>query len=456
MQMINRIFNELIFWIAWIVIPIVWEIGQGLLTAVAALMSRNKEIDDNEEKVFFPYVTILIPVYNSAKTLKICLQSIVSQNYPLDKIGVVLIDNGSKDDSFEIFKNFQKEHPHISIWWDSSRQGKSKALNKGIFLSTGKYIINIDSDGWLDKNAIRNVVFRFERDNTIACMTGVVLIDHHLIEQTDSKLLKLIRKCELFEYMESFLVTRKIQSVTNSLYTLSGAFSCFRTSILLKTQMYNNITVGEDTHMTFQIKDILKKKMVLCENAFFYAAPIEDFNKLYTQRQRWQRGEIEVASLFTGSHLGSLRDFFKKPAMRILVTDHTMTFPRFIWYFAMIYLYFINYPLKLIIGANLLLYVLYVFSSLIFFCVGRVFLREQKEMREYICRNFMICFLMPIYRFLVYWIRMAGIINSIGTMSVWKSSSFSEEIHAFKNEMEEQYYSKLRFIKTIERLIHHK
>jgi len=451
-MIIDRVFRELVFWIAWIVIPLIWEIINGLIAAFVALASHIKDKNSNDKEIYLPDVAILVPVYNSEKTLKMCLDSIVNQNYPHDRIHVMLIDNGSRDNSFNVFKEFQKENPQLNAWWFYSEQGKSKALNKGIFSSHGKYIINIDSDGWLDQNAIKNIVCRFEKNKEIACMTGVILINHKLIEQTNNFFLKLVRKCELFEYVESFLIARKAQSVTNSLYTLSGAFSCFRTSVLLKTQMYNSITVGEDTHMTFQIKEALNGKVALCENAFFYTDPIDSLNKLYTQRQRWQRGEIEVASLYTESHLGTLRDFFNKYAMRILITDHTMTFPRLIWYFAMFYLYFINYPLKLIIGANVFVYLLYAFSSFLFFGIAKLFLNGQKDMNRYITKNVYICFLMPLYRFLVYWIRMAGIINSMGTMSKWKATSFSEEVNAVKNEINTQYKSRMRFIKIIERL----
>ncbi len=186
----------------------------------------------------------------------------------------------------------------MKIWWYDTKQGKSKALNHGIYNSTGQYIINIDSDGWLDKNAVKNIVRKFESNNKIISLTGVILIDVDLIEETKNSFLKAIQRCELFEYVESFLIGRNYQSVFNTMYTLAGACSAFRREALIKTNLYHHVTVGEDTHMTFQLRDLIGGHIVLCENAFFYVDPIEGVNRLYSQRQRWQRGQLEVGKLF--------------------------------------------------------------------------------------------------------------------------------------------------------------
>ena len=429
----NRLVQQFIYWGAWLIIPFLWEIGSGLVSAVFVLMKYFRK--DSATLQFFPRVSILIPVYNSKSTLSACLESIFHQAYPKENLEVFLIDNGSKDGSYDIFTKFQMDYPQLKIWWYTSEQGKSKALNKGIFSSTGKYIINIDSDGCLDKNAVKNVVLKFESDEKISCMTGVVLIDIDLIEKTDRYILKNLRRCELLEYTESFLVGRNFQSITGTMYTLAGAFSCFRREALMKTQMYNSETLGEDAHMTFQIKNFVGGKTILCDNAFFYVDPIESLDKLYTQRQRWQRAELEVASLFTKQHLGGIFDFVMKPSMRKLISDHTLTFPRLIWFFAMIYLYFINYPLNLLIGANVLLYGFYIFNSFLFLGVSSLYLKEQSKVRKYILKHWHYCFILPLYRFLVYWIRIAGTINSLTTESKWRTQTLTEEINAVESNI---------------------
>ena len=447
----NRIFQQFIYWGAWLIIPFLWEIGSGILSAILVMMKYFKQ--ETSQLNFYPIVSILVPVHNSKATLEGCLKSIYDQDYPKENIEVFIIDNGSNDNGYNIFEKFQMEYPKIKIWWTYSNQGKSKALNKGIFSSTGKYVINIDSDGSLDKYAVRNIVDKFEKNSKISCMTGVVLIDIDLIEKTKKSLLKSLRICELFEYSESFLVGRNFQSMTGTMYTLSGAFSCFRREAIMKTQLYNSETLGEDTHMTFQIKEFVGGKSIMCENAFFYVDPVESFDKLYTQRQRWQRAELEVASLFTKQHLGGIFDFIVKPSMRKLVSDHTLTFPRLIWFFAMIYLYFINYPLNLLIGANLLLFGAYIFNSFLYLIVSSLYLKNQSKVRKYIIKHWYYCIILPLYRFMVYWIRIAGTINSLQTDSKWKTKTLTEEISEVNSNISANIRLRLPILRILKRLI---
>lgn len=448
----EKILREFIFWGVWLIIPLMLEIFIGIISTVIVLSkSLNKA---SALSGFEPHVTVLVPVYNSEDTLTACLDSIIDQVYPIKCIELFLIDNGSKDKSYEIFVKYQAEHPELKAWWINSSQGKSKALNKGIYASSGKYIINIDSDGYLDKYAIKNMVQKFESNENISSMTGVVLIDPTLVKQTKNKFLKLLRLCEFTEYMDSFLVGRRYQSVRSSMYTLAGAFSAFRKEALIKTALYNFETLGEDTHMTFQIRNFVGGEVVICDEAFFYVEPIDNLDRLYIQRQRWQRGGIEVASLFTEMHIGNLWQYISKFAMRILVLDHTLVFPRLIWFFALIYLYFINYPLKLLLGANLLLYGAYVFNSLIYWIASVLLLKEQQKTRSYAFRHGYICFIMPLYRFVLYWFRVAGIINSITTDSRWRTTTLTEEISTLSSGINRSVKRRFSFIEKLRRFIY--
>jgi poly-beta-1,6-N-acetyl-D-glucosamine synthase len=441
------IWQQLIFWGVWLVIPFIWEIFGGF--AAAGIIAVKALSRQDAELTYYPEVTILIPLCNYQASLEACLRSIAGQDYPVGRMEVFLIDNGTTDGSFDVFEKFQAEHSEMRLWWYNSGQGKSKALNKGIFAGTGKYLVNIDSDGWLDKQAVRNIVTRFEADGRVSSMTGVVLTSPEKIEDTHNPLLKIMKICELLEYNESFLVGRSFQSVFNSLHTMAGAFSCFRREVLMKTQMYNPETVGEDAHMTRQVKDFTGGRVTLCENAFFFTDPVDNLDKLYVQRQRWQRGELEVAGLFARKHLGGIWSFMTKPAMRKLISDHTLAFPRLIWLFAMIYLYFINYPLSLLVGANILLYLAYVLNSFLYLGVSSLYLHRQPEMRRYILHRWYMCFLLPLYRFIIYWMRIAGIINSLAGESRWHAKNFSDEVNVVRQGVRHQINSKLRILEKL-------
>lgn len=449
-----RINREIIFWMAWIIIPLAMEImpaigGFFILVKKRITLRRIKPV------VYLPEITLIIPVYNSADTLEGCLESIRSSNYPVGLLDILLINNQSMDNSFAIFVEYQGQHPDMPMTWMNANQGKAKALNMALFNSHGKYIIHIDSDGKLHKDALRNIATRFEQDEEVDCLTGAILTDMEAIEKTESFLMKIVRRCEFFEYCQSFLAGRNFESEIDSVYTLSGAFSAFRKSAILKSQLYNTATVSEDTQVTFQMRNLQDKGIKLCENAYFFVDPIESYNKLYTQRQRWQRGEIEVSHMFLQRNLSVVKNFFSNFMIRVLMFDHTFAFPRMIWYFALIFLVFLNYPLSLVVGSVIIIYLLYAFSMFLFYLSIVTYLNKVKDIQRYYKRKWYLIFLLPAFNFVIFWIRFAGIINSIKGVGTWKTTTLTEELRKVRNAVRDDFTRPMRIIRAIRRKTNH-
>ncbi len=430
MNIINYFSSSIVFWMAWIIIPVIMEIIPAV--GEACILIKNAFAKKDIPITNYPEITIIIPVYNSAFTLYACIESVYLSTYPNDKITIMLVNNQGNDNSFDIYNKCQDEFKELSLQWMNSKQGKSKALNLALFNSEGKYIINIDSDGILHPAALTNVVTRFERNPDIHCFTGTVLTNPNVIENTKGLIMRMVQRIEFCEYCQAFFAGRNFQSKVDSIYTLSGAFSAFRKSTILKTQLYNTDTICEDTHVTFQIKNILKKKVYLCENALFFVDPIESFNKLYIQRQRWQRGEIEVAHMFMNRNLFNGKGLFFKHSLQLLIYDHTFAFPRMIWYFALICLIFMNYSISLVFGSLLLIFFLYILSAFLFYFDVLLLLKEFNDLRRYYLKKWYAVFMLPIFNFVVFWIRFAGIINSIKSESSWNTKTLSEEWLNFK------------------------
>ncbi len=421
LNILEKMSSQIIFWSAWIIIPLIMEIIPSLLGFLVLLRKRIRYSAD-PELLYYPEISIIIPVYNSANTLEMCINSIVESDYPIDKIGILLVNNGSKDNSFDIYKSYQEQHPEINMKWMNSKQGKSKALNMALFNSKGKYIIHIDSDGILHANALTNLVKRFEAHSSIHCMTGTILTNPDSINNTQKFSKRFMQKIEFYEYAQAFLAGRNFEAEWDNIFTMSGAFSAFRKSTILKTQLYNTETVCEDTHITFQVRKLLKKRIDICENAIFFVEPIESMDTLYVQRQRWQRGELEVAHMFPEK-----RKFSLGFMTRLLLYDHTFAFPRMIWYFALICLTFMNYPFSFIVRSVVLIYALYCISTFLSYLNICSYLKWDKDLRRFYAKKIILIFCLPVFNFIVYWFRMAGIINSIKIQSQWKTKSFQEE-----------------------------
>lgn len=426
MGIIRRILNSFVFWGAWILIPLLMEIIPALGSMVLLIVRRLRRKKPYEKPTIYPEISIIIPVYNSADTLYGCIKSIEDSSYPDDRIRIFLVNNGGQDDSFSVFAECQEKFPELRMQWLNSKQGKSRALNLALYNSEGKYIINLDSDGWLEPNALKNMIEKFEANPDLNCMTGAILTTPDDIKKYKSFWARLLRNLEFMEYAQAFLAGRSYASELNSVYTLSGAFSAFRKSAILKSRMYNTDTICEDTQITFQMRYLYKERVEICENALFFVDPIENVNKLYTQRQRWQRGSLEVAKMFMDDNF-KLSRMFMDVNVKTLLYDHTFAFPRLIWYLALLCLLFMNYSGTVILYSTAMIFALYIMVGYLYFFTVVAFLKCMPEVRDYYKKHWWCIAILPLFNLAVFFIRVAGVINSINTDSAWRTKNLTDE-----------------------------
>ena len=288
-----------------------------------------------------------------------------------------LVNNASSDDSFAAFSRCQAAHPELAMQWLDAAQGKSNALNLALYNSQGKYIVHVDSDGVLEREALANLVRRFEADPSVNVATGAIMVEAYKSGPS-----RLLRRLEFMEYAQAFLAGRNYASEVDRVYTLSGAFTAFRSSAILTSWLYNADTICEDTQITFQMRYNQRQRLHVCEDAIFFVDPIEGVDKLYTQRQRWQRGSLEVAHQFGGERL-SLRHALTDVNVSTLLYDHTFAFPRMIWYVALICLLAVGYSGAVVLGAMAAIYVLYVVCGFLYLLAVASFLRRLPRLRRY-------------------------------------------------------------------------
>ena len=99
-------------------------------------------------------VSVIIPVYNSEKLLNQCIDSICNQT--LKDIEIICIDDGSTDNSPKILKEYEKKDSRI-IALSQKNSGAGVARNKGIDIANGEYIAFVDSDDWIEDNALEKL-----------------------------------------------------------------------------------------------------------------------------------------------------------------------------------------------------------------------------------------------------------------------------------------------------------
>ena len=106
-------------------------------------------------------VSIIIPIYNLEKSINSCIESLMKQNYPFNKLEVIIIDDGSTDESASICQEYAERFPNI-LFLHQENKGVSAARNLGIKHATGKYIFFLDADDRFSENTIKDCVDFFK------------------------------------------------------------------------------------------------------------------------------------------------------------------------------------------------------------------------------------------------------------------------------------------------------
>ena len=108
------------------------------------------------------FISIIIPVYNSEKYISRCLDSILRQSYK--KFEIIIIDDGSTDNSYKIMENYYKKYPEKIRIFTQKNFGVAVTRNKGIKVSTGEYIMFIDNDDFIDFDYLSTFIFEIKKN----------------------------------------------------------------------------------------------------------------------------------------------------------------------------------------------------------------------------------------------------------------------------------------------------
>lgn len=112
-----------------------------------------------------PKISIIIPVYNTAKYLPSCLNSVVNQTY--QNLEIILINDGSTDNSLQIIQKYTKKDSRIKVI-NQKNQGQSAARNAGLKKATGDYISFIDSDDKIKPDFIKKLLAAYNKNTSLS------------------------------------------------------------------------------------------------------------------------------------------------------------------------------------------------------------------------------------------------------------------------------------------------
>lgn len=140
-------------------------IGYPILLLLINKIKKPRQIE--KDYTFEPNVSYLIVAHNEEKCIKQKLENVLSFDYPLNKIQLLVASDFCSDHTDEIVSSFIKEHPDLNILLNKSKEhkGKTNAQNETQKLATGEILVLTDANSIFEKNAIRELVSSFAHED---------------------------------------------------------------------------------------------------------------------------------------------------------------------------------------------------------------------------------------------------------------------------------------------------
>lgn len=449
----GSIWAFILLWGVWLITPVIVDGVDAVQRLLIVSRRRHEPKPEPIDVEHLPSVTVIVPAHNEAAVIDRCLKSIKCQDYPHDRLEVIVIDDGSTDGTAELADSHaNNSHPdtgtvirgqRIAVGPFSGRfvvirnnhGGKSNALNTGIAESTGEILVNVDSDVVLDPHCVRAIAEAFVRDPELGAATGNIEVEWDLVEarNDDGDLIldeegmptpkrlgveeRFLANAQFLEYLSSFRLGRAAQGETNTMYTLAGACSAFRRKDFEKAAFYSNRTVSEDTDMTWALHRA-GVKIGFVPLARVFLEPVINWDELYGQRVRWARGQMEVAAINNDLIVNRTEKHVSRRGLpKMLLMDHTLAFPRLVWTPLVLFFPLLGYSPVLIAIAILAMYVFYVGLEVI--GLFAVFAIAEEDSRHRIEEATWAVLALPIFRFIVFHFRFSGFLVALTEEQKW-------------------------------------
>lgn len=190
-------------------------------------------------------ISIIVPIYNVAQYLEKCIQSVIHQTYK--NLQVILVDDGSSDNSLEICQNYQKQDTRITVI-HKVNAGLVSARKAGMEAVKGDYVGYVDGDDWIEPDMYERLFETMQK-------TGADMIETAYFRETEGVSLKSVNKISPGIYTASDLIPDMLCDNDFNECRLSPYLwsKLFKREILQDIQMNinNQIQLGEDAAVTY-------------------------------------------------------------------------------------------------------------------------------------------------------------------------------------------------------------
>ncbi len=244
-----------------------------MMSWVFLIIKSRKEKNQKTSK--YPKISVLIPAYNEEKNIAKCLKSVISSNYPKNKLEIIVVDDGSKDDTYKIASKFKR----VKVFKIRHR-GKWNAIKFGLKKCHGKFTLILDADTVIDKNAIKMMLKKMKKDVGAATIVPKIANNKNMLTTFQQ-----------IEYMLNSITRKGMNALSLGNMYVWGCGTIYRTKLLKRMRFKKSLT--EDFYLTVEIQK-LGYKVVISEKSFGYTRVPENLRDFVRQRIRWALGPIPV------------------------------------------------------------------------------------------------------------------------------------------------------------------
>jgi len=227
-----------------------------------------------------PKVSMIVPAYNEEKTIAASIKSLKKVDYPKNLLEIVVINDGSNDNTSKILKKCTKEK-YITFLDNKKNKGKAACINEGIKISKGEFVAVMDADSEVSKDIIKKTIPYFE-EKKVGAVTVAVRVKNPK---------NILQKIVEVEYIIGLSIALKLLSFFNSIHVTPGPFSMYRKSIFSKIGMFDIHNITEDLEIAHRIQKN-GYRIECCTATHVNTVTPDTIKSLYIQRKRWYSGAL--------------------------------------------------------------------------------------------------------------------------------------------------------------------
>jgi len=238
-----------------------------------------------------PSLTVVIPAFNEGPMVEKTIDSVVAAHYPRERLEIVAVDDGSRDDTWRFIERAARRHGGLvtPVRFPANR-GKRAALEEGFRRASGEIVVTLDSDSLIERETLLAIAGPF-RDPSVGAVAGKV--------QVYNRREGLIPRMLQVRFTITFDVLRAAQSTYRTVFCCPGALSAYRTSVvrqvldrwMAQTFLGVPCTYGEDRALTNWILEDGYDTLYQ-QTAVVHTLMPRTYGKLCRMYLRWERSFI--------------------------------------------------------------------------------------------------------------------------------------------------------------------